>query len=80
MNPPATARRETAATIDDLACCLSCRTPLQGGPHCPDCGRAYPFVTAFWRRSVRSEVETGSRRRSTTARAGSSSDRGNKAS
>jgi len=43
MNPPATARRETAATIDALACCLSCRTPLQSGPHCPDCGRAYPL-------------------------------------
>jgi SAM-dependent methyltransferase len=42
MNPPATARRETAATIDDLACCVSCRSPLLGGPICPDCERAYP--------------------------------------
>ena len=32
MNPSATARRETAATIDELAACLSCHTPLQGGP------------------------------------------------
>lgn len=42
MNPPAAARSETAATIDDLACCISCRSPLQGGSICPDCERAYP--------------------------------------
>ena len=43
MNPPTTVPRETAATIDDLACCLDCRTPLRSEPHCPDCGQAYPL-------------------------------------
>jgi SAM-dependent methyltransferase len=43
MNPSATAPRETAATIDELAVCLSCHRPLQGGQHCPDCGRTYPL-------------------------------------
>jgi SAM-dependent methyltransferase len=42
MNLPTAARCETAATIDDLVCCLACRTPLQDGQICPDCGRAYP--------------------------------------
>jgi SAM-dependent methyltransferase len=42
MNPPATAPRQTEATIDDLACCLDCGTPLSGEPNCPGCARAYP--------------------------------------
>ena len=41
MNPSATAPRETVATIDELARCLSCHRPLQGGQHCTECGRAY---------------------------------------
>jgi SAM-dependent methyltransferase len=43
MNPPATARRETAATVNDLACCISCGKLLEGETLCPDCGRAYPL-------------------------------------
>jgi SAM-dependent methyltransferase len=39
---PAT-RPEIEATLADLAVCLSCRAPLQGGDACPDCGRSHPI-------------------------------------